>query len=291
MSATSVQLRFVSDLHIGESCSPVARIDAMRPLLEDAAHLVLNGDTIETLYEDLHAPTRRWRDELNAFLAQHPGRVTVLTGNHDPTVSAVHHFDFLDGRALATHGDVIFPDMTPWGWERSYFVSDYAQRSRDVPPEQLRQLEFRLALYRATIFAIRGNSPRLNVPGHAPWRRWRTFNACFKAHRILRAWRRAPTAAAEALALFRPEARLMIFGHVHRPGVWRRDGRVIVNTGSTTWPFGGVVADLTGDQLVVRELEFRADSLRPGRVRETIPLAETFARATGPGASMLPRST
>lgn len=287
---SEIRLRIVSDLHLGEHGSRVHRAAALAPLFEDAAQVVFNGDTVETLHLDRSAAARARKDAFDAFAATQAGRLIALTGNHDPDISPLHHLEEAGGRVLVTHGDVVFPQMTPWGWEPPFFTPEFSRRlAREKPPERAR-LETRLRLTKAAMWAIRDLAPRLQPQPLTPWKRWRVINACLHAHRILRAWRAMPDAAATMLAEFRPQARVLIFGHVHRPGAWWRDGRLLINTGSATWPLGGRVVDLTDDKLVLRDLVTTPAAVRPGRVRAEFGLAETFARAPAETSAMLDRT-
>jgi hypothetical protein len=54
--------------------------------------------------------------------------------------------------------------------------------------------------------------------------------------RVAYYWATVPGLAAEFANRFTPDTRVVIFGHSHLPGVWRRDGRLILNTGSFTFP-------------------------------------------------------
>lgn len=287
---SAVRLRIVSDQHLGERSSRVAGATALTPLFDGAAQVVLNGDSVETLFLDRSAEARAHKAEFDAFAAAHAARLRVITGNHDPDISPLHHLDAADGRILITHGDLVFPQMTPWGWEPPFFLPEFDRRLRLEPPESRSELETRLRLCKAAMFAIRNHSPRLRATALSPWKRWRVFNACLRSHRVLRAWHTMPDAAAAMLAAFRPLARVLIFGHVHRPGAWWRDGRLLLNTGSASWPLGGRVVDLTDEKLVVRDLVATRHAVSAGRVRAEFGLAETFAR-TPPAASAMLRAT
>jgi hypothetical protein len=53
---------------------------------------------------------------------------------------------------------------------------------------------------------------------------------------VLWYWWRFPRLAARFLRDHAPNARIGVFGHTHRAGIWTIDNRVIINTGSFGFP-------------------------------------------------------
>jgi predicted phosphodiesterase len=273
---SSARLRIVSDLHVGEPHSRVQSVDRLAPLLAGTDHLVLNGDTLDTRFLDLDPDARAHKADFDAFVAAHPGRITVLTGNHDPDLTGVHHLELEGGRVLVTHGDALFPEMAPWGWEAAHFRSEQEKRLAAVPEAERGSLETRLRVCKDAIYHIRHLSPhRPDGRGHRWRRNLRVVRALLRLHRIWRCWREMPDAGARLAEVYRPAARIVILGHFHWPGVWRRRGRVVINTGAATLAHGALAVDFVGPQLLVRALQFSRSGLRLGAVRETVALAET----------------
>lgn len=272
------RLRIVSDIHFAETGSRVQKVRALEPLLEGAAELLLNGDSVETRFLDLVPETVEHKRAIEGFVAAHGGRVALIAGNHDPDICARHFLELEAGRVLVTHGDIIFPEMAPWGWEAAYFEAEQERRLMSFPLAERRDLATRLRVCKEAILAIRDLSPRF--PGHSshPWRRrLRFLLGARRVVRILRSWWTAPTWCARMAATYRPSARVVVFGHTHYPGLWRRDGRVLVNTGSCVPPLGGLAVDFVDRRLELRRLEFRRGEVRVGKVRVTLDLDEIFA--------------
>jgi predicted phosphodiesterase len=92
--------------------------------------------------------------------------------------------------------------------------------------------------------------------------------------RVVQAWRRAPQRAFELAQRHRPEARFVVAGHTHRPGIWRMLADVtVINTGSFCPPLGGYAVDLASESVAVRRVELRAGEFRAGEVVAEFPLA------------------
>ena len=108
-------IRILSDLHYGEHASRVRSLAQLRPLLDGATRLVVNGDTLDTRPGPDPDRTDRTKEEVRAFFDEVGAPVTFLTGNHDPDFSPNALADLAEGRVLVTHGDILFSDIVPWG--------------------------------------------------------------------------------------------------------------------------------------------------------------------------------
>jgi metallophosphoesterase superfamily enzyme len=91
----------------------VRSLGQLRPLLEGASSLVLNGDTLDTRPGKNPPRTAQMRREVLEYFGSVGTPVTLLTGNHDPDLSGQHALEFAGGRVLVTHGDVLFDDIVP----------------------------------------------------------------------------------------------------------------------------------------------------------------------------------
>jgi predicted phosphodiesterase len=267
--------RILSDIHYGDRASRVARLAQIRPLLDGAGHLVLNGDTLDTRPGPHPQHTAACRAEVLDFFGREVASVTFLTGNHDADFSPHHRLDLAEGRVFAIHGDVIYDDAVPWSKDAPLIRRRLAEEMRAATPRLHDALDHRLALLRRVTGAIpqRHQSER-NPIKHAVgfltdvcWPPWWIL-------RVLRAWQRAPILAAELAQRHRPQAKFILVGHTHRPGIWRLPtGVTVINTGSYCPPLGRLAVDLTEDSVVVREVEFRGGEFRLREVHAEFPLA------------------
>jgi predicted phosphodiesterase len=257
--------RILSDVHYGDRASRVRRLAQLRPLLGEAEHVVFNGDTLDTRPGPRPEHTQACREEIAAWVRAHGGPVTFLTGNHDPDFSATHAVSLAGDRLLATHGDIVFDDIVPWGRdgplirEKLRRALAASARSPAAGFASL-SLEQRFALWRAAAASTpqrhqsesNGLKYALRFAADTVWPPLRVF-------RVLRAWRAHAPWIGEFARVHWPAARFIAIGHTHRPGVTRlADGRIVINTGSFTPPLGGCVIDLLPERLRVRRVELRA---------------------------------
>ena len=259
------RIRIFSDLHFAEHGSRLHRLSMLEPLFEGVDRVVLNGDTLETRFLDVDAHGRELRGYFETFWREHQDRLEIIAGNHDPDLSPIHHLDLADGAILVTHGDIMFPEMAPWGWEARYFREEQERLLALEPNVRRGSLEARLAVCKRAVMNIRDLSPRFPERSSHPWRRRMRFLwSLRRIDRILRAWRETPSAAAALAEFYRPQAQVVIVGHTHRPGVWRVRNRTVINTGSLVPPLGALAVDLCGRHLEVRRIEVHRGSLQLG---------------------------
>ncbi|HXN35658.1 MAG TPA: metallophosphoesterase [Opitutaceae bacterium] len=267
-------IRIVSDVHYGDRSSRVRSLAQMRPLLDGAGSLVLNGDTLDTRPDRNHARTEERRREVLEFFGSCGVPVTFLTGNHDPDMSRQHELGLEGGRILVTHGDILFESIVPWSQDAAMIRSRVIAALAAAPDDGTCGLESRLSVFRSVAGSIpqRHQSERdplryaIRLAGDTVW-------PPDRALKILRAWREAPGRAAALARRHRPKARFVLIGHTHKPGVWKMaSGLVVINTGSFSQPFGALVAEVDSGGIRVRRVEHRRGEFFPGRTVSEFPL-------------------
>lgn len=260
-----------SDLHLGHPASYVNEVESMLPLLEGAATVVFNGDTFEYLSLRRRASAVEYADRLFECCNSVGARPILVTGNHDPHASSAHHLDLLEGRVFITHGDVLHPALAPWSKEAGFLLQERERLSEQHPDDEdlLDQLVLtkRCAMVASLYdnYRKRGLIARLAMPGKflaEPWRIYKAFSY----------WASVPTLARSLQRRFRPEAKLMLVGHSHRAGVWRKDDFTLVNTGSYQPLSQPLVVRIEADHAIVTPAQRRGASYRYGRPMAPIPL-------------------
>ena len=269
-------IRIFSDLHYGDRASRVHSLAQLAPLLDGPSQVIVNGDSLDTRQGPDPQRTAELREEiLNFFGRSHP-QTRLMTGNHDPDISALHALDFTSHRVFVTHGDVLFEDIVPWGRDVPSIRASLAAARAALTAAEYRVLETRLILFRRICAAL----PQRHQVERNRWKYLRSFAADtfwppLRLVHILRAWREAPRRATALIGVHRPDARFAIVGHVHRPGVWHSpQGRIAINTGSFCPPLGACLVDLAPDRLIVRRIKLRRGSFHPGTVQAEFALAE-----------------
>jgi predicted phosphodiesterase len=263
--------RILSDIHYGDHASRVHRLAQLRPLLDGPSHVVLNGDTLDTRRGPRPAFTTELRAEIVSWIASSQIPIDLLTGNHDPDISALHHLTLADGQIFVTHGDVIFDNIVPWGRDAAHISSLIATELARLDSTARTDLAARLAIWRSVAAQIpqrhQSEANRLKYLLHfaadTVWPPLRIF-------RVLAAWRNAPRLSAELARQHYPQASFILTGHTHRPGIWHQpNGVTVVNTGAFCPPSGGYTVDLHSTNILIRRIEYRHDEFHAGA-----PLAE-----------------
>lgn len=264
---STTQVRIISDLHYGDRVSAVHDLAQLAPLLEGTRTLLLNGDTTDTRPGPNPDVAVQVRAELDDFIRHASAEVRCLTGNHDPDITPHHHAEFANGTVLATHGDILFDNIVPWGRDAELAMDLVNQARLDSHPagDELQRL---LQAHRHAAARIpqrhqaerRGLQYFTSFVTDTLWPPSRIFH-------IVNSWRQFPARAKKLLDLHRPNARFFIGGHTHWPGIWQtRDGFVFINTGSYCPPCGRLMVDVAGDQLTVRNIRKHRGDFHPGNI-------------------------
>lgn len=258
--------RIISDLHYGDKASLVKDLGQIAPLLDGASRVLFNGDTLDTRPGPAPDHTARIVEELQTFTRQSPAEFVLLTGNHDPDISP-HHFLELPGGLFVTHGDIVFDNIVPWGRD-ALVAGTLVNAERNGIHDSVDKLARLLGAHRRACAAIpqrhqaerhglRYLSSFLTDTLWPPQRVWH----------ILESWRTFPYRARRLLDEHRPQARFMISGHTHWPGIWHQpDGRIILNTGSYCPPCGQLLIEFDDEHLFVRHVRRKGGDFYPGRV-------------------------
>jgi predicted phosphodiesterase len=263
--------RILSDLHLGDERSALREAAQLAPLLDGVGALVLNGDTCDTQHDLGPAEVAA----LKEFFAARVPAVTLITGNHDPDISATHELALADWRVWLTHGDVLFDDLAPWSRLRPELARRLARIRPRHSAADWATIATRLLMMREACLKLPCEHAS-GLGGGALTKLQRAARDLFPPNRalaMLRVWATSPQIAAQLAAAQRPAAQVVVCGHIHFPGVWRSEGRVIVNTGSFSPPLGARCVDLAGEIVRVRRVERRGDRFHPGNIVAEFPLA------------------
>jgi predicted phosphodiesterase len=259
-------IRIISDVHYADRSSRVRSLEQLRPLLEGATALVVNGDMLDTRPSRDPEGTAQARRAVRDFAATAGVPVTFLTGNHDPDISAAHSLEFADGRILVTHGDVLFDSIVPWSKDAPMIRTRIIAALAALPAGESERFEGRIQAFRSVAASV----PQLHQSEKDPLRYMMRFMSDTvwppqRAMTILKSWSETPERAASFARRHRPKAGFVVMGHTHKPGVWKtRSGLVVINTGSFTRPFGAMGAEITSGELRVHRIESRKGRFHRG---------------------------
>ncbi len=237
----------LSDLHIGHSASRVRMAEEIARLIPSAGAVVFNGDTVEEKTPSHRDQVPRVMEKLSTLAAERGSEAIFLTGNHDPTISTLTHLFCCGGRVLIMHGHGIFPDVTPW--------SRHGRRVRVMHPlPKGEDLTFEKRLDRANRIAL---EMQVDDVGHQG--KWRVRLLQFYRevlhptgpYQILKAWIETPDLTRRLVGSSFADVRVVLIGHTHLPGVWKRHPMAVVNTGSFSLPIDRTAAIIQDDEVAV----------------------------------------
>lgn len=265
----SNKIRIVSDLHVGHKASVIDRLDALTPLAEGVDWLILAGDTLELKYGDFDADhydsnreQRRFEEETEKWGC----KVTVITGNHDPEISDTHSLSILEDKVFITHGDGLFPNVTPW----SSNIGNLQKHAAIIDPEATgstaKELHDYLALHKQVTIRAHKDDKKYNP---TLWGKMKIFIhqmwPPITPFLILKSWREVPSRAVSLTERFGISPKFIVVGHTHNPGIWKRGGQTVINLGSYfPWP-GARCIDIEGKTLSVRRIRKKHNDIKIGK--------------------------
>lgn len=259
-------IRVISDLHYGERASRIRDLAQLAPLVSGPSSLVLNGDTVDTRQGPDPERNRRCLAEVRGYFGQAGPKTAFITGNHDPEISGAHFLDLAGGRVFVSHGDILFEDIVPWSRDAGVLRHRIEDGLSALGPPGGIALGDLAAVFKRAAASVgqRHQTERnwlkyaLKTAGDSAWPPWRLLL-------VLKAWRELPGRAAAFASRHRPGAGFFLTGHTHRPGIWgRQGGLVVINTGSLCRPFLGLAVDIHPKRLLVRRISERAGEFHPG---------------------------
>lgn len=226
-------VRVFSDLHLGHKVSRINQISALRPLIAGAGTVIFNGDTWQELAKPFYERSSGMLDELRSICREEGTDTVFLTGNHDPGWEGPGWIELADGRIVITHGDALLFDGSPW--KREILVC--GQRVMELwneNPAAASNVDARLKVAREVAREL--CSVEHPTGRNILQRAWDAALPPKRAVKMLEAWFTQASEGDRFCDRYFPKAEMLVIGHFHRGGSWRRNGRQIINTGSFMAP-------------------------------------------------------
>lgn len=264
-------IRIISDIHFGHPGCIVDKVENLAPLFRGVSTVVFNGDSVELRFLRGRMLGQKNADALRKTCLKEGAQPIFINGNHDPIVAEHSHLDLVGGAVLVTHGDLLFHDISPWSAEAAIMKDAHTKALAELGDDLFHDFEMRLKASKRAALAMelhksrlpRGPLARIATVLRECWPPWRPLQ-------ILRSWAATPGKAVALARVFRPRARIIIIGHTHLCGAWRRRPRTIINTGSFL-PVGGRLAvDITGDRVTMRRIKRVGQTFEVGAEIETL---------------------
>ncbi|MEM9415219.1 MAG: hypothetical protein AAGA29_07070 [Planctomycetota bacterium] len=248
--AESGRTLIVSDAHLGKP-GPVTA-EALSTLWRGFDRVVFNGDTAELQMPKHREQAERELWHLRELADRDSVELVLVCGNHDAHISDIQSLGLLGGRVRVTHGHALHPGIAPWTPAGAPMAKMSNEQLAALPSEAAACLESRLSVAQrvaADGFHLdpstqRDGGLRLRDMVSHPW----------YAAKVVQYWLGAPRMASAFAERYCPEARVLIVGHSHRHGVWRRKGRTIINTGCYGFPGRPRAVVVEGESLAVHDV-------------------------------------
>jgi UDP-2,3-diacylglucosamine pyrophosphatase LpxH len=239
----------------------------LRPLWRGAKRLVINGDVAELHDPHCRARAARMVLDLQALCAADGVELVLLSGNHDPMLTDHRLLVLAEGEILVTHGDVLHPAISPWNSYAPTLQAANEEALARLPEAERAHLRSRLAAVQHTSHWNWDQDAQQPHPHKSRLSRLLSLPA--KAARTIRYWSTLHRRAMRFLEEEAPQARFFIFGHYHRSGVWRKNDRVVINTGAFVFPARPLAVLVSDEAVRVRAVVRQGGqyelSPRPGR--------------------------
>lgn len=226
-------VRVLSDLHLGHKVSRIEDVASLRPLIAGAATVIFNGDTWQELARTFYDRSIAMLEALKALCHEEGAEAVFLSGNHDPGWPGPGWVELAGGRIIITHGDALLFAGSPW--KREILTS--GQRIMelwDQHPAADQDVEERLRVARKIAREL--CSVEHPTGRHFIQRAWDAVLPPGRAVKMIESWALQASAGATFCESYFPHAEVLVVGHFHREGSWRKNGRQIINTGSFMAP-------------------------------------------------------
>ena len=227
-------VRILSDLHLGHDLSKVRDVESLRPLIVGAARVIFNGDTFQERGTAFRDRSFIQLEKLQNLCREEGADAIFLRGNHDPTAWDLELVDLLEGQVTVTHGDVWLRLISPWSKGMREMRPALEAIHAEYPDAARMDLATQFEILRRCRLALPPSGTRHQ--GHSLQNRVALFlREMWPPRRpweVLKVYTRLPGMASNFIKSFRPASRVLLFGHTHSAGVWRRGGRLLVNTGA-----------------------------------------------------------
>jgi predicted phosphodiesterase len=148
---------------------------------------------------------------------------TLICGNHDPTISETEYVWLCNKTVFVFHGHAPFIGVTPWSWRGKYITRcrrKYIRENGDGFKEQFDSM--RMCTIKASSADYTLNKPSLIRL---------LLIAIPLAFKVLWGWWEFPKLTNLWIERYASSAKIIVAGHTHHAGIWKKGNRIIINTG------------------------------------------------------------
>jgi len=232
----------VSPESIASLCAPFDRV-------------VLNGDVYEAHHPALkERGTEAWlnlQDQLVAAGCE----LIPIAGNHDAKAFDRRDLFLEEGLVWVTHGDVLDERIAPWSLSAKRMAMAWEKAASQMPIHQRVSREGQLEIARLAGFAEWDLGPKDRVPPAGGTSLRKAMRDPGRLISVLRYWKECPDRALRFAHTTGVQAPIVVLGHSHNAGRWRRENRTILNTGAFGFPGRPYAVVLDDQGVALRAVE------------------------------------
>jgi predicted phosphodiesterase len=200
----------------------------IRPHWQETDMVIFNGDTINWTSNYQQNDTEAVVEHIQKICSEDSVTPLILAGNADFLISDEHFFYHEDSQTFVFHGEVVFPEVSPWRLEHKLLNKRYCDFLKDNSHKFDSELDLKFAASKHVINIYEfDDSFQKKLYYRFPWIinpvSW--FN-------LLKVWKTFPKRTAEFAKCYYPDVKHVVVGHFHKAGIWNIDGIEVICTGA-----------------------------------------------------------
>ncbi|MED5323103.1 MAG: hypothetical protein VYA02_07555 [Planctomycetota bacterium] len=248
----------LSDLHLGRTTRAAVSPESIAALCEPFDRVVLNGDVYEAHHPALkERGAEAWRTLKDKLMAAGCEFIPIA-GNHDAKAFDRRDLFLEEGLVWVTHGDVLDERIAPWSLSSKRMAQAWEKAASQMPIHRRVSREGQLEIARLAGFAEWDLGPKDRVPPAGGTSLRKAMRDPGRLISVLRYWKECPDRALRFANTTGVQAPILVLGHSHNAGRWRRENRTILNTGAFGFP-GSPYAVVLDDRGVALQAVERTD--------------------------------
>ena len=245
----------LSDLHLGRTTRAAVSPESIASLCAPFDRVVLNGDVYEAHHPALkERGTEAWLNLQDQLVAA-DCELIPIAGNHDAKAFDRRDLFLEEGLVWVTHGDVLDERIAPWSLSAKRMAMAWEKAASQMPIHQRVSREGQLEIARLAGFAELDLGPKDRVPPAGGTSLRKAMRDPGRLISVLRYWKECPDRALRFAHTTGVKAPIVVLGHSHNAGRWRRENRTILNTGAFGFPGRPYAVVLDDQGVALRAVE------------------------------------
>jgi len=238
-----------SDIHADIPVGWKQKVETLvRPHWQGADMVIFNGDTINWTSNYKLEETAEVVDYINQVCLEDGVEPLIIAGNADYIISDNHFFFHEPSKTLVFHGEVVYPEVSPWRMENKLLKKRYDLFMKAaVNGDTDINVRFAAAKHVINIYEFDDKFMN-NYFYRLPW----VINP-FSWVTLAKVFHDFPNRVAEFVKQYCPEAKHVVVGHFHRPGIWNIDDLEIICTGAFRRYTSPLVVSIEGSNVSCSE--------------------------------------